>query len=104
MSLDRPPGLVTGLPPRECPWTGLPGRSRGFRPVNVLWTGLPGRSRGDPDRGEPGGLVEAEEDVGALHGLAGGALDQIVEGGQHEHVAGPLVVAGGEVDGVGAPR
>src|SRR5215213_9158005 len=29
--MDRPPGPVTGLPPRDRSWTGLPGRSRDRR-------------------------------------------------------------------------
>ena len=62
------------------------------------------RSWGEADEREAERLVEAEGDVGRLQGAAGRALGEVVEGGERHHGAGALVVAGRDVDGVGAER
>src|SRR5438874_71271 len=58
------------------------------------WAGPP--SRVHPDRGEAGGLGEADQDVGALDGLARRPLHEVVEGAEHDHPAGAGIGAGGE--------
>ena len=52
------------------------------------------RSWCEADRGEPGGLVEAERDVGRLHRPARRALGEVVDGTHGDHGVGPFVVAG----------
>src|SRR5438874_13824180 len=54
------------------------------------------------DAGQPGSLIEAEHQTGALDHLAGGALTEIVDRRQHEHSAGALVITGGQAYAVGA--
>ena len=52
--------------------------------------------------GQPGRLGVTEPQVHDLHRLAAGALDEIVEGGGEDEVAGAGVEHGGEVHPVGA--
>ena len=59
---------------------------------------------GDQPTGQAGRLVEAERDVGGLHGAAAGALGEVVEGGDRDHGAGARVVARGDVHRVRAER
>ena len=47
-------------------------------------------------RRQAGGLVEAEGDVGGLERAAGRTLGEVVEGAEHDDVAGALVEAGGD--------
>ena len=57
-----------------------------------------------PCHGQAGGLGQAEDQVGVLHGLAGGALDQVVQRGHHD---GPAAVGVGghlQVHAVAAQR
>ena len=49
------------------------------------------RSRVGPDDRQAGALGQAEHEVGALHALARGALDQVVERGEGHHPAGAAV-------------
>ena len=55
-----------------------------------------------PTRGSPADLGQPEGQVGALDGLAGGPLDQVVDGPQDHHPPGAGVDPGGQVGGVGA--
>ena len=55
-----------------------------------------------PTSGEPEGLGEAEEEVGVLEGLAGGALHEVVLGGDGQDGVGAGVEADGDVHGVPA--
>src|SRR5205823_7954246 len=55
------------------------------------------RSRVHGGEGQAGALVQAERQVGALHGLAGRALDQVVERAQDDDPSCPVVAAGGQV-------
>src|SRR5262249_33806463 len=45
------------------------------------------RSTCHPQGGEAGRLVQAEHEVGALDGLAGGALAEVVQRGEHDDAA-----------------
>src|SRR5690606_15362074 len=60
------------------------------------------RSRGDPGGRQPGGLVEAEGDVHALHGTSRGALGQVVDGADGDDPSRGLVEGDLHLDGVGA--
>ncbi len=54
------------------------------------------------ERRRPGGLVEAEREVRVLDRLAGGALAEVVDRGDHDPAAGRLVLERGDLGGVGA--
>ena len=60
----------------------------------------PWRSWVHPDQGQAGGLGQPEGQVGALDGLPGGALGQVVDGGDGHDPTGAGVVAGREVGAV----
>ena len=55
-----------------------------------------------PPLTQAGGFREAAEDVHALHGLAAGALGQIVQGAEDEEPAGARIQTPGDFDDVGA--
>src|SRR5215471_12572245 len=79
-------------------------RPCGPRHALCLWFARFARSRVQTSPGEAGVLGEAQHEVGALDRLAGGALDQVVEGGDGHHPAGAGVGPGGDVDRVGPER
>src|SRR4029077_6035634 len=81
--------------------TPSPSLSRNPRPASLSRQRT---SRVQPDKRETGGLVEAEGEVGALDGLPGSALHQVVECGDHHHPASARIEPGGEVGTVGTER
>src|SRR5918998_4155882 len=80
-----------------------PSTVRPSGPSNALspWAARFARSRVHPHRRQAGALGQVEHQVGALHRLARGPLDEVVEGGQRHHPPGAGVGQGGDVHRVG---